>query len=396
MLSTEANSPAFRARILTDLGAGRMEIDQLLAYGENTFHRPAGSDEPFPLEDEKFVASWRSNEQASASEPIFQVLKKPLVQLNFPIQPGIAQTPLYRNIVYKGHTGDQYLRAHGLELKQPDSIKLRLHQTAAGTIPILEIPDRKDFEAVLQAILHKNEPTVIPRSLGAMMVSGYTNWDRIHRHEQAWRDKQQGAPGITPWEHEFKRFLQDRSDYQDRLILLGSGPYSNVPAAALQLDSTEWLRLSLEIRMHHESVHYFTRRYLGSMRNNLLDETIADFIALIQTTGSFHGSWFLHFMGLERFPDYREGGRLQNYRGEPRLSDPAFFMLQKLVHAISRQLERFSRSYRTLNLSLQQCGSLITGMSELSLEALAAPDAPRRIREAIDRHAHHSAGNGRL
>jgi hypothetical protein len=52
---------------------------------------------------------------------------------------------------------------------------------------------------------------------------------------------------------------------------------------------------------------YFTRRVFGSMRNNMLDELIADYIGIIEAMGTYQADWFLRFVGLEDFPMVRGG-----------------------------------------------------------------------------------------
>jgi hypothetical protein len=81
------------------------------------------------------------------------------------------------------------------------------------------------------------------------------------------------------------------------------------------------------------------------MQNNLLDELIADYRGIVAATGGYRADWFLRFMGLESLDNYRESGRLQNYRGEPPLSDGAFRVLQALVTDAALNLERFDAEY---------------------------------------------------
>jgi len=67
------------------------------------------------------------------------------------------------------------------------------------------------------------------------------------------------------------------------------------------------------------------------MRNNLLDEVIADYFGITAACGRFRADWLLRFFGLESYPRYRAGGRLEHYRGDPPLSDAAFLVLQRLL-----------------------------------------------------------------
>ena len=107
------------------------------------------------------------------------------------------------------------------------------------------------------------------------------------------------------------------------------------------------------------------------MRNNLIDELIADYMGIVTAKGSFRADWFLRFVGLESFPDYRDGGRLQNYRGDPPLSDGAFKILQALVKSAAENLERFDteRSEELHDPSGQAL--MLMGLTYLTLEELA-------------------------
>ena len=84
------------------------------------------------------------------------------------------------------------------------------------------------------------------------------------------------------------------------------------------------------------------------MRDNLLDEIVADYMGTTAAAGRYRSDWFLRFMGLEPFPAYREGGRLQNYRGQPQLSEGAFGVLRALVKDIAENLQRTSDGLESL------------------------------------------------
>ena len=79
----------------------------------------------------------------------------------------------------------------------------------------------------------------------------------------------------------------------------------------------------------------------------------------------------MQFIALESFPDYREGRRLQNYRGQPPLSDGAFKILQILVKDAAENLEKFNIQHqRELNNSeIQQ--NLLANLMTINLLELA-------------------------
>ena len=211
----------------------------------------------------------------------------------------------------------------------------------------------------------------IPDAMGACIVGGFNNWDRLHALRREWEAGRAFAEHAD-WASAFRAIVPQRELYQDRFIILSTGPYSAVPAAELGLGEAEWAEASLVIRREHECAHYFTRRAFGSMRNVLHDEIIADYCGITAAAGRFRADWFLRFMGLESFPAYRPGGRLENYRGDPPLSDPAFRVLQSLVHAAARTLEAWDRLQAAPPDDPAARAAAIVTLAGTSLEHLAA------------------------
>ena len=121
------------------------------------------------------------------------------------------------------------------------------------------------------------------------------------------------------------------------------------------------------------------------MQNNLLDELIADYRGIVAALGYYRADWFLQFMGLESYPDYRHSGRLQNYLGQPPLSDRAFEILQALVVAAAKNLEDFDRQYADqLKLARNQ-SSMLIALTYLTLEELASDKAFELLQTVFQR-----------
>ena len=362
----------FRANVLTELGATAAEIKELLAYNQNVFdHSQLKFPLVFPLPPEPHVAVWQAYADDGQKIGVMLALKKRLAQLAFPIRAGISQTDDYRAATRRGEPSDGMREATGLVLHRPDQLELVIHPSIAGPLPVLIAGDRADFVALVRALLNRNEPVVIPDSMGAVMVAGFNNWDRVRRYRAQWQTENP----FGDWDAEFQRLIPQHELYQDRFIILSQGAYSAVAAQAVGCADEEWRQLSLTIRLEHECTHYITRRVLGSMRNNLMDELLADYRGIVAAAGRFHADWFLRFVGLEQFPVYRPGGRLQNYRGEPPLSDGAFRILHVLVKDAAENLERFDRAHAAeLGTPLGQAHWLIA-LTYLTMEELACRQA---------------------
>ncbi len=182
-----------------------------------------------------------------------------------------------------------YGRALALCHTQP---RLEMFASAAGTIPILYPASEADFEALLREIVYKGKVMPDTRNMGAQFVFGKTV----------------------------------------RFIVLSSKPYSGIPASFFRLDDEEWREKSMVIRKHHECAHYYTKRFLGSSRNNLHDELIADFCGLYAAFGEYRAEWFMRFYD-NRAAIYTKG-----------LSDSAAEIVSAISLAASKGVELWANS----------------------------------------------------
>lgn len=318
-----------RRQVLINHGATATEIIELLAYNQNIFGQHDGDVTP-----EAHVEAWQEYVADAANLGVWESLRQRLVQLQLPVQLGISETAEYRSITRRGVSVSSEIV--GLQLRSPEQLELFIHQSWAGPIPVIFAGDRADFELLVQALLRRNEPVPIPAAMGACLVAGFNNWDRIASYRRRW-EAQHGSDG---WDREWQRLIPYKALYQDRFIILSDSPYSNVAATALGVAEDVWRQQSRQIRLEHESIHYWTRRCLGTMQNHMLDELLADYWGLVAATGQYRADWFLHFLGLEAWPIYRSTGRMGNYRGNPELSAGAWQVLQSLVVAAAQNVER--------------------------------------------------------
>ncbi len=358
---------ARRADVLRAFGAGPAEVAELRAYNQSRFAEPGAV--ALPLPDEPFVAAWARYAQEARARGVLPVLREHLVQLRFPVSAGRSEDAAYQAAVRLGTLPEV---TDDLGLEDPDGLRLFIHPTPAGAVPVLLTERRRDFETLVRALTGKNEPVPLPASMGACMVGGYTNWGRVGELRRAWEAGEVQADGAGDWSAAFGVLRGRKELYQDRFILLSGGAYSGVPAAQMGLDPRAWSRASVTIRLEHECAHYFTRRVLGSMRNNLLDELMADYAGIVAAAGAYRADWFLRFMGLEGADGLRAGGRLGNYRGDPTLSDGAFAVLQGLVRAAARELERYDAGLGPDARTAEGRAGVLLALARLTLEEIAA------------------------
>lgn len=371
---------------LRELGAAGAVLDELLRYNESEFiHDERTRALRFPLADEPFVAAWEGYAVEAARDGVFPTLQKKLIQLAFPIAGGVGQSEAYLAATRRGVWPAD---STALQLAAPAALELHLHSTPAGRLPILITRHRTDFETLLRAFSKRNEPAPVPASQGACMIAGYNNWDRIATLRRQWESGVR-SDGSSTWEECFARLQPQKELYQDRFILLSDGGYSGVSAENLGLAEEVWRAHSLVIRREHECAHYFTKRVFHSMRNLLLDEVIADFMGL-RAAKQYRPTWFLRFLGLENYPSYREGGRLQNYLGTPPLSTAAFHILCDLVHRAASQLRLFDERlpvgifpFDSGSIPPTDRGPILMTLASFTLAELAMPNASDRLEETF-------------
>jgi hypothetical protein len=365
-----------RARILAAFGAGPAETEELLAYDESPFdHARLPRPLALPPPPEAHVATWERYAVEAAQRGVYETLGRHLPRLRFPIKAGISQTESYRAATLRGVSPDGMAEATGLRLDHPERLRLLVHRSLAGPVPVLIAGDRADFVALVRALSMRNEPAPVPASMGACTVKGFNNWDRIREYRRQWEAQDPANRGEAAWAAAFRRLIRRPELYQDRFMILSEGPYSDVPAADLGLADDEWRRLSVAIRLEHECTHYLTLRLFGVTRNNALDELLCDYTGIAAAAGRFRADWLLRFIGLEGFPRYRDGGRLQNYLGQPPLSDGAFTILRALVKAAADNLERFDAERFPVVEPASDRGPALLALSQLTLEELASDRA---------------------
>ncbi len=277
---------------------------------------------------------WRDYLVQAQAHGLFETLKTRLVELAFPVRKGMATDPEYLAAKRRGIPPEGMDGATGVVLEAPERLRLSIYESAAGPTPAIVAGTHRDFASLVRALVFQNEPKPIPDSMGSLMVTGYNNWGRIRAYRSEWERNHPGGD----WAGEFRRLKGRKELYQDAFMILSEGPYSGVPAQELGLTEEEWLPMSRAIRLEHEATHYFTKRLFGMMTKDLYHEIVADYMGITRAAGTYRPDWALRFLGLEDYPRYRPGGRLEHYaaahphpgRAMPRLARTAMRYVERL------------------------------------------------------------------
>ncbi len=236
-------------------------------------------------------------------EKAIEILLYRYPQLMFMPKKGLSETVAYQNITKRGQI-PQYIE-NTYDMSEQDVFCE--YDTPAGKVDTFYIYNRNDFERLVEILAYRGEETSIPESMGAVTIRGLNNWRKIKKHQSEYL-----LSGGEDWQSEFRKFIQVKENYQDTIILLSHGSYSNVAVEKTGYDEETWIELSKFIRQHHELSHVISKKLFPENENAIRDEIIADAMGLRAAFGRYDTSLARLFLGIES-DGYRWGGRLENY-----------------------------------------------------------------------------------
>ena len=269
------------------------------------------------------------------TEHILERLSRRYPQLLLTISDETRHGEEYKNAVLRGI---ELTGTPDFSLSDKDSFELV--ETPAGTVEVLTLADRADFEHCIRALAHRCEAVELPKTMGASTISGLINWEKIRRHEEEYL-----AAGGDDWDEEFARFTSVRENFRDTLIVLSRGPYSAVSAERADYAEEKWLDLSLTIRKYHELAHFVSRRLYPDNQDAVRDEVLADMNGVIAALGQFDAHLTGLFLGVEN-GEYI-GGRLENYVPRGELS-AAVERVRKMLAVLDAEYSGASKPFEIL------------------------------------------------
>ena len=242
-----------------------------------------------PLDDDPCLQWWRDLLEEHPSGGWLETLQQHLPQLLLPQDAGISKSDLYKAVVLRGELPTSLLQsAQQSPWERPQELELSIAMHPCGAMPVLRTTSWVDFERLVRALAHRAEPVQLAGGVHAQAVGGLIHWGLIRRFG-----------------------VQARA----QVIVLHDAPYGSVPAAELpwDLDEDDWCRRSSVLRLEHELTHLATKRVLGQMRLNLLDELIADAMGMLKAMGQYSAEVFSRCLGIDPVHGPQPQGRWLTY-----------------------------------------------------------------------------------
>ncbi len=264
----------------------------------------------------------------TANHPL-EILAERYPQLLLPISSETASSDLYRDTVLRGKP------VHGfLDFSLSEYDWLKTYITPAGSVEVLFLNERADFEHALRALAYRCSACDIPAFIGANTIIGLNNWKKINTHKQKYL-----LSGGSDWKTEFRLFTADKNNYQDTIIILSSGEYSAISSVKAGITKDEWLSKSLIIRCYHELTHFVCRKLWPSDIDLIRDEVHADLVGTYAAFGVCRPNLVNKFLGIEN--GLYVGGRLQHYVQDSEL--------ENAIIKVNRLLETYTTKIAEIN-----------------------------------------------
>jgi hypothetical protein len=244
-----------------------------------------------PLEPDPTLEWWRDLLATSGPDAWFTELQQQLPQLLLPQVHGVSQSDAYKAAVLRGEPIKAELLMSSLPWELPQELEMGIAEHPCGAMPVLRTTSWADFQRLVRALAHRCEPVPLADGVHAQAISGLIHWGLIRRFGRQARAK---------------------------LIVLHEAPYGSVPAHQLPWDLSEaaWCKRSGDLRLEHELTHMATKRVLGQMRINLLDELIADAMGMLKAMGRYSAEVFGRCLGVDPSDSPQPNGRWTSYVGE--------------------------------------------------------------------------------
>lgn len=379
----DANRLHFRRKVFERFKATTSETEELLrsnAVRENLFSKEILN--KLPLPSEPHLWTWKQYVKEADNSSAWDVLRKKIVQLQFPVQEGMSASQVYKKSIRSCGRLDK--KSASLGLVNSKGVRLEVYPTVAGGIPVITIAAREDFLYFVRALWMQNEPAPVPKSVGAFIISGFNNIDRFRQYKENWKSSNPYLNTESTWHQEWNELKHKKHEYQDTFILLATGPYSGIGAEEVGLTDNQWDFCSGVIRLEHECTHYAIKRIFGRKKQNLMDELTADFFGFFAAFNEVRPDLMVRCMGLENFPESLPGSRIEYYRGDPPISKGAFHIQKQLYLAAVKNLSDYVGQEEKLRLNFGHCkNNLLPLLAGISMEELASGDIKSLLQEVL-------------
>ena len=237
-------------------------------------------------------------------------------QLYLTPEKGVSGTGVYSDIVRYGKLPpeiDEKIKNEGLSgFKCSEKDKLFSENTPAGMVDILFLQERSDFERFVQVMVYSCEPAAVASKIESAEILGVTNWRKIENHMNDYLSN--GGSNLS-WRDELRKFTNNKKNYQDTILVIGSGGYCGLTAEEAGFEKDTWEEISVKIKIYSSCARYIVRKLFSDYKDIIWEEMLADCAGLLYATGRYDVSLAKKFFGVSG-KGYDRRGKLINFKGD--------------------------------------------------------------------------------
>ena len=237
-------------------------------------------------------------------------------QLYLTPEKGVSGTGVYSDIVRYGKLPpeiDEKIKNEGLSgFKCSEKDKLFSENTPAGMVDILFLQERSDFERFVQVMVYSCEPAAVASKIESAEILGVTNWRKIENHMNDYLSN--GGSNLS-WRDELRKFTNNKKNYQDTILVIGSGGYCGLTAEEAGFEKDTWEEISVKIKIYSSCTRYIVRKLFSDYKDIIWEEMLADCAGLLYATGRYDVSLAKKFFGVSG-KGYDRRGKLINFKGD--------------------------------------------------------------------------------
>lgn len=237
-------------------------------------------------------------------------------QLYLTPEKGVSGTGVYSDIVRYGKLPpeiDEKIKNEGLSgFKCSEKDRLFSENTPAGMVDILFLQERSDFERFVQVMVYSCEPAAVASKIESAEILGVTNWRKIENHMNDYLSN--GGSNLS-WRDELRKFTNNKKNYQDTILVIGSGGYCGLTAEEAGFEKDTWEEISVKIKIYSSCARYIVRKLFSDYKDIIWEEMLADCAGLLYATGRYDVSLAKKFFGVSG-KGYDRRGKLINFSGD--------------------------------------------------------------------------------